>query len=139
MTFTTLSKNLLDTVAKQNSNVRDLAVRFKYLPAYGYLKTESIGRDPHKSALEYAQTKGLRLCVGYAVHKTSAAKTWTLETHSFVLSESSKVIETTKGFPGEIVHYLGVVVPKENYRDYLDKFSRLDFIKKLSPMTTFVQ
>ena len=139
MNVKTLNEEFVKLLAKQNSNLRDILPRFKMLPVRNFLKRDGSSTNPHVSAVLYAEQNKLRLCAGYVVYKPRSEQYWMVDIHSFVLDKNDKVIETTKLYDQKqnIVHYIGIVIPESDYKTYLDKIGRLDYVKKHSPVTTF--
>lgn len=135
----TLDRDFVSHLAKQNSHLRDLEIRFNYLPTYPFFKRDIFHKtDPFLGVDLYLRKyPKARVCIGYVAHKPIDSKYWVVDTHSFVLSDKNKVIETTDLYDRtkNTVHYVGIVVDKDD--NYIDKFGRLDYLKKNSPASTF--
>lgn len=138
MNIETLNIEFIKLLAKQNSSIRDIVPKLQLLPVRKFFKRVGSSNDPHPSAKQYAKETNAKLCVGYVIHKGMSEKYWKVDIHSFCL-EKDKVVETTKLYDQKrnIIHYIGVVVPKEDYDSYLDLFHRHDYIKSISPVSTF--
>lgn len=135
----TLDRDFISHLAKQNSHIRDLEIRFKYLPTYPFFKRDITHKsDPFMGVELYTRKyPEARVCIGYAVHKPIQSQYWIVDIHVFILSAQNKVIETTDLYDRtkNTVHYVGIVV--DQHDNYIDKFSRLDYIKSNSPASTF--